>query len=201
MTTRAEAKSRRILELTNIAKRVTEYTLAPEMDDDARGLYWIGPWDFKRWARDEKGNYKKDESGDNYQESVRDPLPAIHIHLGAFRPRPSALKIAPAHRCIGYLEERKLLTTRFAHRNWHKKLGGYTVNLHILQNAQRFGFDEVEINGKSYAVEYLLTCPPVPRSESGGYENNLLLVDPDNKPRDPLATSDMDEIGIESLSR
>ena len=112
MTTRAEAKNKRILELTNIAKRVTEYTLAPEMDEDARGLYWIGPWDFKRWARDEKGNYKKDDSGDHYHESVRDPLPAIHIHLGAFKPRPSALKIAPAHRCIGYLEDRKLLFDR-----------------------------------------------------------------------------------------
>jgi len=199
MTTRAEAKNKRILELTKVAKRVTEYTLAPEMDEDARGLYWIGPWDFKRWAKDEKGKYKKDDSGDHYQESVRDPLPAIHIHLGAFKPRPSVLRIAPAHRCLGYLEDKKLLTTRFAHRNWHKKLGGYTVNLHILQNAERFGFDEVDINGKSYSVQYLMTCPPVPRKDSGGYENNLLLIDPDNKPRDLLADLDPDEIPVENL--
>lgn len=198
MTTRAEAKNKRIIELTSVAKRVTEFTVAPEMDEDARALYWVGPWDFKRWAKDEKGEYKKDDAGEHYQEWVRDPLPAIHIHLGAFKPRPSVLRIAPAHRCIGYLEDRKLLTTRLVHRNWHKRLRGYTVNLHILQNANRFGFDEVDINGKLYSVEYLLTCPPVPRRESGGYENNLLLIDPDNRP-DPLMVSGSLDIAVENL--
>ena len=37
MSTRADAKKRRIRELTEVAKRVTDYTLAPEMDEDDVG--------------------------------------------------------------------------------------------------------------------------------------------------------------------
>lgn len=187
------AREKRIRELTRISNELKEFTLAPEMDEDARALYWVGPWDYKRWVKDEKGKYKKDDSGENYFVWERDPMPAIHIHLGAFRPRPSVLQIAGAHRCLGFLEDKKVLTSRYANRNWHRKLHGYTVNVHILQNAERFGFEEIDINGKSYSVKYLLTCPRVPRKDSGGYENNLLLVDPENLPNDQFAPSRPEE--------
>jgi hypothetical protein len=45
--TRAEAKAKRFRELTEFSKTLTEFTLKPEMDDDARALYWVGPWDRK----------------------------------------------------------------------------------------------------------------------------------------------------------
>jgi hypothetical protein len=196
MTTRAEARKKRIRELNEVAKAVKEYTLLPEMDEEARALYWVGPWDRKRYLKDEKGKYKKDESGNPEIVVERDPMPAIHIHLGAFQFSPRALflrgsgfHVAGPHRCLGFLEDKKLLTSREYERNWHPRLHGWTVNLHILQNAERFGFEAIEVNGKLYSVEYLLTCPAVPRKESGGYEKNLLLVDPDNKPRDPLSPS------------
>jgi hypothetical protein len=196
MTTRAEARAKRVRELNEVAKAVKEYSLPPEMDEDARALYWVGPWDFKRYVKDEKGKYKKDESGNAVTVIERDPLPAIHIHLGAFQLSPrassrlnSGLHVAGPHRCLGYLEDKKLLTTRVYERNWHPRLHGWTVNLHILQNAERFGFEAMEVNGKLYSVEYLLTCPEVSRRDSGGYEKNLLLVDPGNKLKDPLAFS------------
>ena len=57
MTTRAEARNKRIRDLTEVSKAVKEYTLSPEMDEDARALYWVGPWDHKRYVKDEKGKY------------------------------------------------------------------------------------------------------------------------------------------------
>jgi hypothetical protein len=121
-------------------------------------------------------------------------MPAIHIHLGAFRYSPralfklsSGLHVAGPHRCLGYLEDTKLLTSRVYERNWHPRLQGRTVNLHILKSAGRFGFEAMEINGKLYSVEYLLTGPEVSRRDSGGYEKNLLLIDPHNKPKDELS--------------
>jgi hypothetical protein len=194
MTTRAEARNRRIHELTLVAKAVKEYTLPPEMDEDARALYWVGPWDHRRYVKDEKGSYRRDESGNAEVVIERDPMPAVHIHLGAFKFSPRALSrsrsglhIAGPHRCLGFLENMKLLTSREYERNWHPRLHGWTVNLHILRNAERFGFEAIDVNGKLYSVEYLLTCPEVARKDSGGYERNLLLVDPENKPKDPLS--------------
>ncbi len=195
--TNAEAKEKRVCELTEFSKEITEYTLAPEMDEDAHALYWIGPWDRKVYQKDDKGKWKKSESGDLEFVMERDPMSAIQMYLAAFSYSPRALDrlrngffAAGAHRGMGFLEDKKLLTTRDFSRNWHRRLRGWTVNLHILQNAERFGFESVDINGKLYSVEYLLKCPPVPRKESGGYEKNLLLVDPENLPRDPLAPSD-----------
>jgi hypothetical protein len=200
MTTRAEARAKRERELREVAKAVKEYTLPPEMDEDARALYWVGPWDYRRYVKDEKGRYKKDDKGNPAIKIERDPMPAIHIHLGAFKSTPralfrrrSGLHVAGPHRCLGFLEAKKLLTTRVYQRNWHPRLHGWTVNLHILRNANRFGFDAMEINGKSYTVECLLTCPEVPRKESGGYEKNLLLVDPENEPKQTISPpSDQD---------
>lgn len=194
MTTRAEARARRIGELQGVAAAVKEYTLPPEMDLDARALYWVGPWDYKRYVKDEKGRCKKDDTGSPVTVIERDTMPAIHIYLAAFKPSRRALflyrsgfRIAGAHRCLGFLEDGKLSTSRVYERNWHPRLNGWTVNLHILQNAERFGFGRIEINGKIYAVEYLLTCPEVARKDSGGYEKNLLLIDPENKPQaEPL---------------
>ena len=62
MTTRADARAKRIAELQRIAedvKRRKVFTLAPELDADARALYWIEPWDHKRYIKDEKGRWKK----------------------------------------------------------------------------------------------------------------------------------------------
>jgi hypothetical protein len=199
--TPAEAQKDRARELTEFAREVKEYDLTPEMDVDARALYWVGPWDHKRFVQDEKGKYKKDEAGNSEFIIERDALPAIHIYLAEFRLSPHALRfsrwgfwVAGAHRCLGYLEDKKLLTSRVYRRNWHPKLHGWTVNLHILRNAERFGFEAMELNDKLYTVDYLLTCPPVARKDSGGYEQNLLLIDPDNKPVDPLlASTDPDE--------
>lgn len=193
MTTRAEALKKRIRELDRFSEGVRDYTLAPEMDADARALYWVGPWDHRRYVKDEKGKYKKDDSGNPEIVIERDPMPAIHIYLAAFQFSPrarfmhrSGFHVAGAHRCLGFLDDKTLLTSREYERNWHPRLHGWTVNLHILQNAARFGFEAMDVNGKLYSVEYLLTCPPVPRKDSGGYERNLLLVDPENKPKDPL---------------
>lgn len=195
MTTRVEAQNKRIHELTAVAKAVKEYTLPPEMDEDARALYWVGPWDHERYVKDEKGRYKKDASGNPETVNERDPMAAIHIFLAGFQFSPralsrrgSGLRVAGRHRCLGFLEDNKLLTSRDFERNWHPRLNGWTVNLHILQNAERFGFEAMDVNGKLYSVEYLLTCPEVSRRESGGYEKNLLLVDPENKRRNPLST-------------
>jgi len=192
--TRAEARDKRVRELGGFKTSVTEYMLAPEMDEDARALYWIGPWDFKRFLKDEKGKYIKDDSGNNKFELEREPQPAIHIYLAGFQFSPRALNriqmglfAAGAHRCLGYLDDKKLLTSRWVERNWHPRLHGWTVNLHILQNAERFGFEAIEVNGKLYSVENLLTCPEVSRKDSGGYEKNLLLIDPENKPSDPFS--------------
>ena len=167
----------------------------PELDADARALYWIEPWDQRRYVKDANGKWKKDANGNMVVEVTRDPRLAIHIHLGSFRRSPRALEllrwgfhVAGPHRCIGFLEGGTLSTYREYVRNWHKTLQGWTVNLHILQNSERFGFKDVEINGKTYEVERLLKCPLVPRKESGGYEVNVLLKDPDNVYRDPLDT-------------
>ena len=84
--------------------------------------------------------------------------------------------VAGPHRCIGFLEDGILSTFREYGRNWHKKLRGWTVNLHILQEPDRFRFKKVEINGKIYDIERLLECPLVPRKESGGYELNVLFL-------------------------
>jgi hypothetical protein len=169
------------------------------MDGDARALYWVGPWDHERFVTDYKGKYKKDESGESVFVMERDALPAIQIYLAAFKLSDRALRmsywgfhVARAHRCVGFLEDNQLLTSREYARHWHRKLQGWTVNLHILKNPRRFGFEAIEFNGKSYPVEYLLTCPPVRRRDSGGYEQNLLLVDPDNKP-DPMSPVKIDE--------
>jgi hypothetical protein len=195
--TKTEAKEKRVRELTQFSKEITEHTLAPEMDEDAHALYWIGPWDRKVYQKDEKGKWKKVASGDLEFVMERDPMPAIQMYLAAFKYSPRALDrlrngffAAGAHRGMGFLEDRKLLTSRDFSRNWHRRLKGWTVNVHILQNSERFGFDAMNINGKIYSVEYLLNCPPVPRRESGGFEKNLLLVDLENLPRDPLAASD-----------
>lgn len=198
MTTRAQARIKRTVELQAVAdavKRRQEFTLDPELDADARALYWIEPWDQRRYVKDENGEWKKDADGETVTETVRDPRPAIHIHLGSFRLSPRALErsrwgfhVAGPHRCIGFLENGTLSTYREYVRNWHKKLHGWTVNLHILQHSDRFSFNEVEINGKVYGVERLLKCPLVPRKESGGYEVNVLLKDRDNVYRDPLDT-------------
>jgi hypothetical protein len=205
--TKAEAKDKRIRELTEFSKTLTEYSLAPEMDEDARALYWIGPWDHKVYQKDEKGRYIKNESGNGVFIVERDQMPAIQMYLAAFEYSPRALErkrngffAAGAHRSLGFIEDRKLLTSRYVTRNWHWKLHGWTVNLHILKNAERFGFEAMEVNGKLYSVAHLLTGPEVKRKDSGGYELNLLLVDPENKPRDLLAASDPPEVAIENLS-
>jgi hypothetical protein len=41
--TKAEVLESRVRELTGIANTVKGHTLAPEMDADARALYWVGP--------------------------------------------------------------------------------------------------------------------------------------------------------------
>lgn len=93
----------------------------------------------------------------------------------------SGMHVAGPHRCLGMLDGKTLTTSREYGRNWHRKLSGWTVNLHVLQHANRYGFEEVEINGKKYSVEYLLTCPIVERQHSDGYEQNVLVIDPENK--------------------
>jgi hypothetical protein len=195
MTTQAQARAKRTAELQTIADAVKsrrEFTLAPELDADARALYWIEPWDQRRYVKDEKGKWKKDADGNAVVEVIRDPRLAIHIHLGSFRLSPRGLElrwwgfhVTGPHRCIGFLESGTLSTYREYVRNWHKTLQGWTVNLHILENSERFGFTEVEINGKVYPVERLLKCPLVSRKDSGGYEVNVLLRDPQNV-YDPL---------------
>ena len=89
--TKAEAKEKRVRELTEFSKEITEYTLAPEMDEDAQALYWIGPWDRKVYQKDDKGKWKKSESGDLEFVMERDPMSAIQMYLAAFSYSPRAL--------------------------------------------------------------------------------------------------------------
>lgn len=189
MGTQAKALAKRTTELNRIAKEVLhrkQFTLAPELDDEARALYWLEPWDHKRYLKDEKSRWKKDGNREPIPETP-DLRPAIQMYLASFSPSPRAIErwkrgghITGPHRRIGFLEEGTLFTYREYVRNWHMKLQGWTVNLHILKYADRFGFKDVDINGRVYSVERLLKCPVVPRKESGRYEVNVLLKDPDN---------------------
>jgi hypothetical protein len=77
--TKAEVKEKRVRELIEFSKKITEYTLAPEMDEDAHALYWIGPWDRKVYQKDAKGKWKKNDSGELEFAVQRDPMPAIQM--------------------------------------------------------------------------------------------------------------------------
>src|SRR5271156_94902 len=146
MTTQAQARAKRTAELQSVAddvKRRRQFTLTPELDADARALYWIEPWDDRRYVEVEKGEWKKDASGNVATEVPHDSQLAIHIHLASFSFSPRqlerwkrGLRVAGPHRCIGFLENGTLSTYREYVRNWHKTLQGWTVNLHILQNSE-----------------------------------------------------------------
>jgi hypothetical protein len=184
-----KAQKKRESILTHIEKEVKkDYGVESQLDSDARALYWVAPWNHRRYLKDEKGKWKKDKSGDTEFVVEKSPLPAIHMYVANWRLFGTSLLMARSgmhvtgpHRCLGMIDGKTLVTSREYGRNWHRKLGGWTVNLHILRYAKQYGLEDVELNGKKYTVEHLLTCPLVERKHSGGYEQNVLVIDPENR--------------------
>ncbi len=88
------------------------------------------------------------------------------------------------HRVLGFVENGVLRTYRDQQWHFHRKLKGLTFNYHILVNASKLGFEYVEIERANeetgrmqrlVKVSELLACPIVPRSNSGGYEVQILF--------------------------
>ena len=87
-------------------------------------------------------------------------------------------------RVLGFVNKGVLETYRDQKWHFHRKLGGLTFNLHILKNANSYGFSQVEIERadeqagrerRLVSVSELLKCPRVLRKDSGGYEEQVLF--------------------------
>jgi|SRR5579862_3722842 len=140
--------------------------ISAQPDDEYRAVYWTVD-DQKGWA---------------IHLYLTDP-PALSERM-RFAIR-NYLRQAPSqHRILGFVENGVLATYRDQKWHFHPKLEGLTFNLHILRNANTYGFSTVEIERadekagrerRLVSVSELLDCPRVPRKSSGGYEEQVLF--------------------------